>query len=203
MNQRSRQRNKERNKYAKLKNMVLESTKGLDPINIPNCNGSCIDASDDVYWGTTDKSHQIEKLALYKKQRIERGFDDTELWSLDRTIAKYVLPRLVEFKKVVNGYPPEFDKLDDWMDVIDKMIYSFDHIVNCEKYDDELDNELGTDWVGYFETKKLPDGNYELVHGENYNEELMNTYHKRKEEETARIQEGLDLFGKYFCNLWW
>lgn len=203
MNQRSRQRNKERNKYAKLKSMVLESTKGLDPIDIPNCNASCINASDDVYWGTTDKSHQIEKLALYKKQRIERGFDDTELWNLDRTIAKYVLPRLVEFKKVVNGYPPEFDKFDDWMDVIDKMIYAFDHIVNKEKYDDELENSLGITWDGYYTEKKLPDGNYEIVHGVNYNKELMDKYRKIEQEEDDKIEAGLELFGKYFTNLWW
>lgn len=35
----------------------------------------------------------------YKKQRIKRGFDDSELWSLDCTIADFILPRLKEFKK--------------------------------------------------------------------------------------------------------
>lgn len=203
MNNRSRQRNKERNKYAKLKNLVMKTVNGIDPINIPNCNGSCIEPFDNYYWGTKDKACQIEKLSKYKKQRIERGFDDTELWNLDCAIAKYVLPRLIEFKKVTNGYPQDFESFEEWIDAIDKMIYSFDHIINREKYDEELEKELGIDWVGYFDEKKLPDGNYELIHGENYNEELMNTYHKIKKEEDIRIQGGLDLFGKYFQNLWW
>lgn len=203
MNKRSRERNKERNKYAKLKNLVNNVNTGLDPLNIPNCSGSLVgDELNFLAFGETDEKY-VEKLAKYKRQRIERGFDDTELWGLDRTIAKYVLPRLIEFKKVANGYPPNFDSFEEWIAVIDKMIYSFDHIVNQEKYDEELEKELGIDWVGYFDEKKLPDGNYELVHGENYNEELMNTYHRVKEEESIRIQDGLDLFGKYFLNLWW
>lgn len=203
MNKRSRERNKERNKYAKLKNLVNNVNTGLDPLDIPNCSGSLVgDELNFLAFGES-KDKYIEKLAKYKRQRIERGFDDTELWGLDRTIAKYVLPRLIEFKKVTNGYPPNFDSFEEWIAVIDKMIYSFDHIVNQEKYDDDLDKELGIDWIECFDKKKLPDGNYELVHGENYNEELMNTYHRVKEEESINIQQGLELFGKYFLNLWW
>ena len=203
MNKRIRERNKERNKYAKLKNLVNKVNTGLDPLDIPNCSGSLVgDELNFLSFGES-KDKYIETIAKYKRQRIERGFDDTELWSLDRTIAKYVLPRLIEFKKVANGYPPNFDSFEEWIAVIDKMIYSFDHIANQEKYDEELEKELGIDWVGYFDEKKLPDGNYELVHGDNYNEELMNTYHRMQEEESIRIQDGLDLFGKYFCNLWW
>lgn len=202
MNQRSRQRNKERNKYAKLKNMVLESTKGLDPIDIPNCNASCIESFDHFYW-QNDQSAQIEKLSKLKQQRIERGFDDTELWNLYYTIAKYTLPRLVEFRKVVNGYPSAFETFNDWLDAIDKMIYAFDHIVNEEKYDEELEKSLGITWDGYYTEKKLPDGNYELVHGVNYNKELMDKYHKIKQEEANEVNIGLELFGKYFMNLWW
>lgn len=203
MNKRSRERNKERNKYAKLKNLVNKVKTGLDPLDIPNCSGSLVgDELNFLAFGETEENY-VKKLAKYKRQRIERGFDDTELWSLDRTIAKYVLPRLIEFKKVANGYPANFDNFEDWIDVIDKMIYSFDHIINQEKYDEELEKELGIDWVGYFDEKKLPDGNYELIHGENYNEELMTTYRRMQEEESIRIQDGLDLFGKYFLNLWW
>lgn len=203
MNNRSSQRNKERNKYAKLKNLVNKVNTGLDPLDIPNCSASLVgDELNFLAFGETDENY-VKKVAKYKKQRIERGFDDTELWNLNTSIAKYVLPRLIEFKKMNNGYPANFDNFEDWIDVIDKMIYSFDHIVNQEKYDKELEKELGIDWVGYFDEKKLPDGNYELIHGENYNEELMNTYHKIKKEEDIRIQGGLELFGKYFLNLWW
>lgn len=33
----------------------------------------------------------------WKKQREERGFDNTELWNLDRTIASFIAPRLKAF----------------------------------------------------------------------------------------------------------
>lgn len=35
-----------------------------------------------------------DRLEKYKQQRKERGFDDTELWSLDSTIIDFVAPRL-------------------------------------------------------------------------------------------------------------
>ena len=46
-----------------------------------------------------------EKLEKYKKQRDERGFDDTETWHLDKTLALFLIPRLERFIQVNNGYP--------------------------------------------------------------------------------------------------
>ena len=34
------------------------------------------------------------RITEYKQQRIERGFDSSELWNLDTTVAKFLLPRL-------------------------------------------------------------------------------------------------------------
>ena len=113
------------------------------------------------------------------------------------------MPRLVEFKKVVNGYPPEFDNFEDWLDAIDQMIYAFDYIVNYDKYDDELDESLGIDWVGYYKERKRPDGNYDIVHGKNYDQELLDKRREILEHENVKVQNGLDLFAKYFLHLWW
>lgn len=33
----------------------------------------------------------------YRKQRVERGFDDSETWSLDCTIAQFIIPRLERY----------------------------------------------------------------------------------------------------------
>lgn len=201
MNQRSRQRNKERNKYAKLKNIVNSTVKGLDPIDIPNCSNSL--ANDPITYFKVDESARIEKLAKYKQQRIERGFDDTELWNLEFTIAKYVLPRLIEFRKVMNGYPANVESFEKYQEMVDKMIYSFDHIVNEETYTEQLEKDLGVTWDGVFEMKKIPDGNYELLHTDKYNEELMKKYREEQMKEGEKIDEGLELFGKYFRSLWW
>ena len=46
-----------------------------------------------------------EKLEKYKKQRDERGFDDTETWHLDKTLALFLIPRLERFIQLNNGFP--------------------------------------------------------------------------------------------------
>ena len=218
MNKRRIKRNKERNKYAKLTNLVKTSAKYADPIDIPNCSGSLVNDEFFMY-GDSDES-KVEKLAFYKKQRIERGFDDTELWNLFYTLSKYMLPRLIEFRKVMNGFPPKnnicggeklpenediygFECFEDWQEAVDKMIYSFDHIVNEDKYKDERDAKFHIDWDGIFKEKKLPNGNYGLEHTEKYDKKVMDAYYKDATEENSKIDEGLRLFGIYFQNLWW
>ncbi len=67
---------------------------------------------------------------LWSKQRKERGFDDRELWSLDHTIAKFVLPRLVAFKEGRFGYPGHLNE-EKWDKILDQMIYAM-QVVNDE-----------------------------------------------------------------------
>jgi len=56
-------------------------------IGVPNICFSLTDADD---------KREIQ----FKQQRIERGFDDSETWSLRDTIAKFIIPRLKVFKEV-------------------------------------------------------------------------------------------------------
>jgi len=195
MNQRSERRNKERNKYAKLYNTVMHGSNGVDPLGIPNVNFSHLD-------GYTQ--NDIEKLAKYRQQRVERGFDSTELWDLYCTFALFILPRLVEFRKVTNSYPHDFETLEGWTKIIDKMIYAFDHIANEEKYQDEYEKEIGLTWDGAYELKKLPNTeDHEIVQGKKYDEEKVNKLREWQKVEGEKIDEGLMLFGKYFRALWW
>jgi hypothetical protein len=46
-----------------------------------------------------------EKLEKYKKQRDERGFDDTETWHLDKSLTLFLIPRLKRFIELNNGFP--------------------------------------------------------------------------------------------------
>ena len=39
---------------------------------------------------------------MYKQQRFEQGFDDTETWHMDRTIALFIIPRLKKFIELNN-----------------------------------------------------------------------------------------------------
>lgn len=39
-----------------------------------------------------------------KKQRLERGFDDSETWSLRDTIANFIIPRLERYEEIANDF---------------------------------------------------------------------------------------------------
>ena len=45
------------------------------------------------------------------KQRIERGFDDSETWSLRDTIALFILPRLKRYQEIANDFLKRDDEL--------------------------------------------------------------------------------------------
>ena len=61
----------------------------------------------------------------FLKQRLERGFDESETWCLYSTISKFILPRLKAFKDSTIAYPPELT-VEEWNTILDKMIRSFE-----------------------------------------------------------------------------
>lgn len=66
----------------------------------------------------------------WKKQREECGVDDTETWSLDVTLAHYILPRLKMYRQIA------FNTIDapELQSDVDKMIEAFELIVSEENY---------------------------------------------------------------------
>lgn len=124
------------------------------------------------------KPRIIKRLIERFWQKITRGWDDSECWSLDYTIAKFTLPRLIRLKEVMHGYPSAFADLGDieankkWNEILDKMIFAMDYIANERE------------WNYY------PDDRDE------------NRDYSRLFEAENKVQEGCELFGKYFRNLW-
>jgi len=100
-------------------------------------------------------------------QILTTGWCDCELWNLDHTISKNLLPRLKKFRKTTNGIPGGVTE-KQWFRTLDKIIFAMDHMANDE-------------WE------------YELIKAKN-TRRLIATHKK--------IQEGCDLFGKYFQALW-
>lgn len=98
-----------------------------DPYGIPNVCFSLVDA-DDSRW---------EK---YTQQRLERGFDDSETWSLDGTIAKFIYPRLkvfIEDTKTIGVYPSHLT-FDKWINILEEMLKGFEILSqDTERTDDE------------------------------------------------------------------
>ena len=92
---------------------LLQASKyNSDPYGIANVNFTRIKPSDNRW-------------KEFQEQRLERGFDDSETWSLDITIIKFVLPRLKVFKEVCCGCPSTLTN-EKWQDILDKMITAFE-----------------------------------------------------------------------------
>ena len=98
-----------------------------------------------------------------RKKQLKRlsGYVQTkDTWNLDMTIAQFIVPRLELFKKVTDCYPSQFDSMEEWYEILEKMIAAF-KVISCK------------------------------------------TGIQRSEEEKSIINEGLDLFRKYYNDLWW
>jgi hypothetical protein len=67
----------------------------------------------------------IIKELIYLIQKLKYGFSNTELWNLDNTISKFVLPRLIRFKQVGSSSHPSELTPEEWEIILNKMINSF------------------------------------------------------------------------------
>lgn len=65
-----------------------------------------------------------EKEEEYHKQRLDNGFDDSETWSLDYTIACFIYPRLKRFRELTIGIPAGLSE-QEWYDILDTMLDGF------------------------------------------------------------------------------
>ena len=97
-------------------------------LGIPNINFS-------IY---TDGDKREEK---FLKQRLEMGFDESETWSLYTTISNFITPRLKKFKEVNCAYPPELTP-EEWDNILDKMIRSFEIANNSDYMTEEQSDEF-------------------------------------------------------------
>ena len=131
--------------------------------------------------------------------------DKKDTWSLDHTIAEFILPRLKLFKKLNNGYPGrgDMDTSEKWDEALDKMILSFEYIVTS---DDWWINDPRYDYTDYiFLYKHQSDAKDKgcTLTVSKCAEEIYEAYKVEENRRQACIDEGLELFGKWFQALWW
>ena len=88
------------------------------------------------------KDFRPKRAIKFLKQRIKRGFDDSELWSLDSTLTKFLLPRIKAFKDMTMSHPGTVTE-EEWYEILDDIIYSLESFKNeCEFWETEkLDRE--------------------------------------------------------------
>lgn len=101
---------------------VIEGMKDPKTIGTPNICFSVVDnATDNV---------------VRKLQRITRGFDDSELWNLYVTIAKFISPRLKEFIRQTSKtqcVPCTFVSYDSWRSTLQKMDTAFEKVAGIDE----------------------------------------------------------------------
>ena len=76
---------------------------------------------------------------MYKKQRFEQGFDDTETWHMDRTIALFIIPRLKKFIELNNGIPTG-ETVESYNEKLNFIINAFENYYATNKYYESVDD---------------------------------------------------------------
>jgi hypothetical protein len=85
----------------------------------------------------------------WKKQREERGFDETETWSLDQAIAKFVVPRLKAFKEDHVCHPHGMT-MEAWDEIIQKMIDGFEEVLRRDESPSKYNSEKVQEGLSLF-----------------------------------------------------
>lgn len=163
-------------------------------------------------------------------RKINIQIENFDTWNLDHTLALIILPCLIQLKATKHGIPADFadvggenfnsqDSFDfykdsnqeafeenckKWDEVLDKMIWSFQQIA-LEDYDNKYHHgKAEYDFVK--SDKQFPnpisgkiEDTFQMVDKNPSQHWYDHVGHQLHEE---RIQEGLDLFGKYYRNLW-
>lgn len=71
-------------------------------------------------------------------QRRTWGFDERELWSLDLTIANFILPRLIKFREYNSCHPGTLTT-KQWNQKLDDMIFTFKKV--SSQFESDMDEE--------------------------------------------------------------
>jgi|SRR6185369_9639069 len=81
-----------------------------------------------VYRWIRFRSLSLKKRDIrFLRQRLTRGWDDGDTFSLDYSLAKLILPRLRRFKEITAGdYNTASPERQQWYDELDKMIAAFE-----------------------------------------------------------------------------
>lgn len=98
--------------------------------------------------------------------------DPWDTWSMFNTLAAITLPMLKQLKATKHGYPGDMTE-KEWDKTIDKMIWSFEMIHKDETF-----------------------------YGFEFKDKITKREITRYKKHMAKVQEGFDLFGKHFMNLW-
>ena len=156
---------------------------------------------------------------IHSKQhrKIEIQIDNYDTWGMNTTLAHIIVPMLIQLRDTTHGYPSDFivDESDyaqqqgfegegfeypedigfeNWKATLDKMIWAFE-----QEIDDDWEDQYRTGKIE-FDCVPLEDSDHwQLLRGDN-DTSVIDYDGMQKHRE--RMQEGFDLFAKYYSNLW-
>lgn len=145
----------------------------------------------------------IFRPVLHFYQRLTRGWDDSESWNLDYTVAKLMLPRIKKYREGLRGHPACITE-QEWTDILDQVEWSFAYILysdddfrylpaDCQMTSRDMDLLMTWPWkpvTGATEEEKTA----ARIKFEKYCE--------ASGANDLRCQQGLDLFGKWLRGMW-
>jgi hypothetical protein len=77
------------------------------------------------------------------KRVVDIKIDDYDIWSLDHTLALIIHPCLIKFKENNNGIPGSIESIEQWNEILDKMIKAFGMIIEeCTENNSEIEEGL-------------------------------------------------------------
>lgn len=145
--------------------------------------------------------------------RLFRGYSDPECFDFFSHCAKYALPRLKEYKKNLHGCPgnlcppinPESPWEVDtdigmkaWNEILDKIIFALNE---CAYHTEEDAIYKKYPYKITMKTKETHKG-YKVYETEIDNQENWDKALAERKQLAERVQEGCELFGKHFQDLW-
>ena len=160
--------------------------------------------------------HDITYWLRKKRQKWTTGFPHEEFWDFKSALANWATPRLKHMKDNLQGYPSclipeekweeisagkevvkegqdirEEHGMKEWNKILDKIIWSFENhdnepaLTEPENYDSRCNMIKYDD--GSTEYERLDDRPWDWTECEAHDK---------------KVQEGLDLFAKYYKDLW-
>lgn len=78
-------------------------------------------------------SKPLKREVRFLYQRLTRGWDDGQTFSLDYSLAKIILPRLKRFREITIATPSDMEE-KEWKDQLDKMIAAFEFAGSEERW---------------------------------------------------------------------
>lgn len=164
------------------------------------------------------------------QQKVKVEIERHDTWNMAETLADIIYPMLLKLKAEKQGVPGDFsmvggenyvdqksfdfyeesqdwafeEKCKGWDDCLDKMIWSFSQLIDDEWESKYHHGKHETEWVECADLRMNPvTGKMEKMFQMKDKNPGGHWYdHEGHMLHEARIQEGLELFGKYYRNLW-